>query len=42
MSGKDESYAEFASKSEGTKENETIVNTKANDSNLGTASFDDI
>jgi hypothetical protein len=42
MSGKDESYAEFGNKSEGTKENEKIVNIKANDGFSGTASFEDI
>jgi hypothetical protein len=42
MSGKDESYAEFGNKSEGTKENGKIVNTKANNGFAGATALEDI
>jgi hypothetical protein len=42
MSGKGESYAEFGNKSEGTKENLSIVNTKANDGSTRTTAFEDL
>jgi hypothetical protein len=42
MSGKDESYAEFDNKSEGTKGNAKMVNTKANDGSTRTTAFEDL